>query len=71
VRRSLEDSIEIALIQLQYALADYYCGREVDRTMNPAAIDTPLRELRNRATSTQIAIHLARETPPDKRRLAS
>jgi hypothetical protein len=63
---SLEDSIEIALIQLQYALADYYCGREVDRAMNPAAIETPLRELRNRAASTQIAIHLARAAPQAK-----
>ena len=68
---SLEDSIEIALIQLQYALADYYSGRETDFAMDPAAIETPLRELRNRATSTQLAIHLAREMPSDKRSLAS
>jgi hypothetical protein len=71
LRRSLVDSIEIALIQLQYALADYYCGSEVDRAMDPAALETPLRELLSRATSTQIAIHLAREMPPDKRRLVS
>jgi len=70
LRKSLEDRIEIALIQLQYALADYYRGSEVDRAMDPAAIDTPLRELRDRAISTQLAIGLARETAPDKRRLA-
>jgi hypothetical protein len=71
LRKSLVDSIEIALIQLQYALADYHCQSEVDCAVDPAALEAPLRELRNRATSTQIAIHLARETPSDKRSLAS
>ena len=60
---SLVDSIEIALIELQYALADYYCRSESDFAVDPAAIETPLRELRSRATSTQLAIHLARDIP--------
>jgi hypothetical protein len=57
---SLVESIEITLIELQYALADYYCRSEGNCAMDPAAIETPLRELRTRATSTQVAINLAR-----------
>jgi len=60
LRKSLVDSIEIALIQLQYALVDYYYLHEGNSVMDPAALDTPLRELRMRAISTQIAIDLAR-----------
>jgi hypothetical protein len=58
---SLVDSIEIALIQLQYALADYYCRSEGDLAMDLAAIETPLRELHRRAIWTQLAIDLARD----------
>jgi hypothetical protein len=58
---SLVDSIEVALIQLQYALADYYCGGESDNAVDPAALETPLRELHRRAISTQLAIDLARD----------
>jgi hypothetical protein len=60
LRKSLLDNIEIALIQLQYALADYYCLTESDCAMDRAAVDTPLRELHMRAVSTQVAIDLAR-----------
>jgi hypothetical protein len=38
------DNIEVALIQLQYALADYYCRSETDLAMDPGAIEVPLRE---------------------------
>jgi hypothetical protein len=63
LRKSLIDSIEIALIQLQYALADYYCRFESDVAVDSGALETPLRELRNRAISTQIAIDHARAEP--------
>jgi hypothetical protein len=52
-------SLEEALIQLQYALGDYYsCGAS-----NPWAFTTlgaPLGELRKVVTSTQVAITQAR-----------
>jgi hypothetical protein len=60
LRKSLVDSIEIALIQLQYALADYYSLGRSDCAVDPAALAPPLRELRMRAISTQVAIDLAR-----------
>jgi hypothetical protein len=63
--KSLVDSIEIALIQLQYALADYCCRSESDCAMDPGALDAPLRELRTRATSTQLAIDLECTASPD------
>jgi hypothetical protein len=49
-------SLEEALIQLQYALGDYYsCGAS-----DPATLDAPLGELRKIVTSTQLAITQAR-----------
>jgi hypothetical protein len=60
------DSIEIALIQLQYALADYYCLSESNSSLDPAAIETPLLELHRRAISTQLAIDHARTTSQAK-----
>jgi hypothetical protein len=62
LRKSLVDSIEIALLQLQYALADYYSLGETDCAVEPAALEPPLRELRMHAISTQVAIDLARTT---------
>jgi hypothetical protein len=66
----LVDRIEIALIQLQYALADYYCCSESDLAIDPAAIETALRELQRRAISTQLAIDIARDAA-NNRPLAS
>jgi hypothetical protein len=57
---SLMESIEIVLIELQYALADYYYRSEGNCAVDLAAIETPLRELRVRAISTQVAIDRAR-----------
>jgi len=57
--KSLVDSIEEALIQLQYALADYYSSSASD----PRASDTlsaPLDELRKIVISTQIALTQSR-----------
>jgi hypothetical protein len=65
------DGIEEALIHLQYAVADYQNRSEADRAADSGALDAPLRELRLRATSIQIAIHLMRTVPQDDRRLAS
>jgi hypothetical protein len=50
--------IELALIQLQYALADYYNRGQSDCDADHNALDAPFRELRNGARSTQIAIDL-------------
>jgi len=47
-------SIELALIQLQYALGDYYSCGEQDRELD--ALDPSLRELRKIAFSAQRAI---------------
>ena len=48
-------SIEEALIQLQYAMADYYtCSASDPREFNTLA--APLGELRKVVTSTQLAI---------------
>jgi hypothetical protein len=68
---SLVDSIEIALIQLQYALADYYYGGESDSAVDPVDLETPLRELHRRAVSTQLAIDLARDERQAKRQARS
>ena len=57
--KSLTDSIEEALIQLQYAVADYYsCSASVPRAFN--TLDAPLGELRKVVTSTQLAVAQAR-----------
>jgi hypothetical protein len=60
LRKSLVDGIEEALIQLQYALADYYIGSEGDSATDAATLAGSLRELRARANSTQLAIDLLR-----------
>lgn len=65
LRKSLVDSIEIALIHLHYALADYHYLRDGDFPLDPADLDAPLRELHNRAVSTQLAIDLARGRSSD------
>jgi hypothetical protein len=70
LQKSLVDSIEIALIQPRFALADYCCYSESDLAIIPAAIETPIRELRMRAISAQLAIYLARNMP-DKPRSVS
>ena len=59
MRKSLVDSIEEALIHLQYAMADYYSFSESD----PRASDTigsPLGELRKVVASTQLALTQSR-----------
>jgi hypothetical protein len=60
LRKSLVDSIEIALIHLHYALADYRCLRDDDCAVDPTALDAPIRELHNGAVTMQLAIDLAR-----------
>ena len=47
-------SIEEALIQLRYAMADYSCSASDPREFNTLA--APLGELRKVVTSTQLAI---------------
>jgi hypothetical protein len=57
--KSLMDSIEEALIQLQYAIADYYsCSTSDPRASN--TLGAPLGELRKVVTSTQLDITQAR-----------
>jgi hypothetical protein len=50
------DSIEVALIELQYALGDYYGCREQDDDVVFDTLDPSLRELRKIAFSVQRAI---------------
>jgi hypothetical protein len=52
------DSIEEALIQLQYAVADY-CSCN-DRVEAFSDLDAAIRELRNGANSTHLAIEVLR-----------
>ena len=55
MRKSLVDSIEEALIQLQYAMADYYsCGASDPRASN--TLGALLGELRKVVVSTQLAL---------------
>jgi hypothetical protein len=61
LRKSLVDGVEIALIQLQYALADYYYRGDSNFPLDSGILDMPLRELRLRAISTQLAIDIARD----------
>ena len=56
---SFVDSIEEALIQLQYAMADYYsCSASDPRASN--TLGAPFGELRKIVISTQLAIIRAR-----------
>ena len=56
---SFVDSIEEALIQLQYAMADYYSFSANDpRASN--TLDAPLGELRKVVISTQLALAQSR-----------
>ena len=53
--KSLVDSIEEALIQLQYAMADYYsCSASDPQASN--TLGAPLGELRKVVISTQLAL---------------
>jgi len=57
--KSLVDSIEEALIQLQYAMADYYrCSASDPRASN--TLGAPLGELRKVVISTQLALTQSR-----------
>ena len=57
--KSLVDSIEEALIQLQYAIADYYsCSASDPRASN--TLGTLLGELRKVVISTQLALTQSR-----------
>jgi hypothetical protein len=57
--KSLVDSIEEALIQLQYAMADYYSYSASDpRASN--TLGAPLGELRKVVVSTQLALTQSR-----------
>jgi len=59
MRKSLVDSIEEALIQLQYAMADYYsCSASDPRAFT--SLGASLGKLRKVVTSTQLAITQAR-----------
>ena len=59
MRKSLVESIEEALIQLQYAIADYYSYRASDpRASN--TLGAPLGELRKVVISTQLALSQSR-----------
>jgi hypothetical protein len=58
LHKPLVDSVEIALIELQYALADYYSRSEIDAAADSGVLDETLRELRNNARSAQLAIDL-------------
>jgi hypothetical protein len=61
--KSLIDSIEVALIQLRYAAADYYSCNEGECAGFFSTLDAPLSELCKGASSTQHAIDLLRATP--------
>jgi hypothetical protein len=56
-------SIEEALIQLQYALGDYYSRAEWDRDVGYRALDASLRALRKTAVSAQLEINLLGAKP--------
>jgi hypothetical protein len=57
--KSLLDSIEEALIQLRYAMADYYsCSASYPRAFT--TLGAPLGEVRKVVTSTQLAVTQAR-----------
>ena len=59
MRKSLVDSIEEALIQLQYAMADCYsCSASDPRASN--TLGAPLDELRKVVISTQLALTQSR-----------
>jgi hypothetical protein len=59
--KSLFDSIEEALIQLQYAVADYYsCSHGVEALR---ALDAPFNELCRGASSAHLAIEALRANP--------
>jgi hypothetical protein len=60
MHKSLFDSVEEALIQLQYALADYYGCNASDCAVDLDVLDAPFRGLRNTARSTQLTIGLLR-----------
>jgi len=64
--KSLIDNIEVALIQLRYAVADYYsCGDgECAKVFN--ILDAPLCHLREGASSTQRAIDRLRTTQAER-----
>jgi hypothetical protein len=57
------NSIEAALIELQYALGDYYCRTEQDHDVAFTTLDPSLRELRKIAFSVQRAISLVDAKP--------
>jgi hypothetical protein len=61
--KSLIDSIEESLIQLQYAVADYYSCGVSDSAEMFRSLEAPLRELCRDAVSTQRAIDLLRAKP--------
>jgi hypothetical protein len=63
MRKSLVDSIEIALVELQYAMADYYSCSEVDRAREFGDLNASLRLLYEGIRTTQLAIGLLRQTP--------
>jgi hypothetical protein len=56
-------SLEEALIQLQYALCDYYDCAEGDRDAGFSRLDASLRVLRKTAVSAQLEINLLGATP--------
>jgi len=59
MRKSLVDSIEEALIQLQYAMADYYICSSSDPRAS-ATLGAPLGELRRVVISRQLALTQSR-----------
>jgi hypothetical protein len=62
LRKSLVDNIEEALIQLQYAVADYYSCSASDRPRRFSTLDAALCELRKGVSSTHLAINLLPQT---------
>ena len=63
MRISPVKSIEVALIELQYALGDYYGCGEQDHDVVFDTLDPSLRELRKLAFSVQRAISLVDAKP--------
>jgi hypothetical protein len=60
---SLVDDIETALLQLRYAVCDYYSCSEAECAGVFRNLDAPLRELHKSVISTQLAIDLLRAMP--------
>jgi hypothetical protein len=57
------DSIELALIQLQFALADYYSARDGEALTDLTSLDDALRNLHSRVILAQVTIYHVRTEP--------